>query len=78
MIIQVELIDGCCIRVVPRGLDMLLDRRARGIRIQYTDNAQKHAHALREILNAVFGSKPQMESMGVSSPDNLNIRLAFD
>ena len=27
MIIQVELIDGCCIRVVPRGLDLLLERK---------------------------------------------------
>ena len=27
MTIQVELIDGCCVRVVPRGLDLLLDRR---------------------------------------------------
>jgi hypothetical protein len=26
LIIQVELIDGCCIRVVPRGLDLLLER----------------------------------------------------
>jgi hypothetical protein len=24
--IQVELIDGCCVRVVPRGLDLLLVR----------------------------------------------------
>jgi len=27
LIIQVELIDGCCIRVVPRGLDLLLERK---------------------------------------------------
>lgn len=26
MTIQVELIDGCLIRVVPRGLDLLLER----------------------------------------------------
>lgn len=26
MTIQVELIDGCCVRVVPRGLDLLLER----------------------------------------------------
>ncbi len=26
MTIQVELIDGACIRVVPRGLDLLLQR----------------------------------------------------
>jgi hypothetical protein len=24
--IQVELIDGCCVRVVPRGLNLLLER----------------------------------------------------
>lgn len=27
MIIQVELIDGCLVRVVPRGLDLLLERK---------------------------------------------------
>lgn len=27
MIIQVELIDGCNVRVVPRGLDLLLERK---------------------------------------------------
>ncbi|NJC87798.1 MAG: hypothetical protein FIB02_04585 [Desulfuromonas sp.] len=26
MTIQVELLDGCCVRVVPRGLDLLLKR----------------------------------------------------
>lgn len=26
MTIQVELIDGCCVRVLPRGLDLLLER----------------------------------------------------
>lgn len=26
MTIQVELIDGSCVRVVPRGLDLLLER----------------------------------------------------
>jgi len=26
MTIQVELLDGCCVQVVPRGLDLLLDR----------------------------------------------------
>ena len=26
MTIAVELIDGCCVRVVPRGLDLLLAR----------------------------------------------------
>lgn len=27
MTIQVELIDGCCVRVVPRGLNLLLERK---------------------------------------------------
>jgi hypothetical protein len=27
MTIPVELIDGCCVRVIPRGLDLLLERR---------------------------------------------------
>ncbi|TLM61366.1 MAG: hypothetical protein FDZ69_13600 [Deltaproteobacteria bacterium] len=26
MTIHVELIDGCCVQVVPRGLDLLLER----------------------------------------------------
>ncbi|MCM2263869.1 MAG: hypothetical protein NDI73_01620 [Desulfuromonadales bacterium] len=27
MTISVELLDGCCVRVVPRGLDLLLNRK---------------------------------------------------
>lgn len=51
MTIQVELIDGCCVRVVPRGLDVIIERnlvrrflRSSGWAVVGIDPIRQQAH----------------------------------